>query len=122
MKGDPGRLQQAVSNLLSNAIKFTPHGGRITVTARPPAADGAGLVVSVSDTGIGIAAEDLPKVLTPFEQVDNHLTRTQPGTGLGLPLVKSLIELHGGSFEIRSRPNEGTTVGLTFPPERLLAP
>ena len=114
-----GRLivQMAV-NLLSNAIKFTPPGGRVTVGAARAAGD-VGAVLSVTDTGIGIAPEDLPKVLTPFEQVDNHLTRTQSGTGLGLPLVKSLIELHDGRFEIVSTPGFGTTVNLTFPASRL---
>ena len=122
-----GRLiiQMAV-NLLSNAIKFTPRGGTIVVTAGMvggglveggPA--GGGLTLSVADSGIGIAPEDLPKVLAPFEQVDNHLTRTQSGTGLGLPLVKSLIELHGGHFGIASEPGVGTTVTLTFPLWRL---
>ncbi len=115
-----GRLivQMAV-NLLSNAIKFTPPGGTVTVSAGLAE---AGLVVSVADTGIGIAAADLPKVLAPFEQVDNHLTRTQSGTGLGLPLVKSLIELHGGRFEIISAPGTGTTVHLIFPASRLRLP
>jgi PAS domain S-box-containing protein len=118
-----GRLiVQMTVNLLSNAIKFTPAGGGVTVTAALATGDAGGLVLSVSDTGIGIAPEDLPKVLTPFEQVDNHLTRTQSGTGLGLPLVKSLIELHDGRFEIVSAPETGTTVRLTFPASRLRWP
>ena len=112
-----GRLiTQMAINLLSNAIKFTPRGGLIEVSA---GLAGEGLALTVSDTGIGIAAEDLPKVLAPFEQVDNHLTRTQSGTGLGLPLVKSLIELHGGHFTIVSEPGVGTTITLTFPAWRL---
>jgi len=118
-----GRLiVQMTVNLLSNAVKFTPAGGSVTVSATPYLAqDGriAGLVLSVADTGIGIAPADLPKVLTPFEQVDNHLTRSQSGTGLGLPLVKSLIELHEGRFDITSAPGQGTTVHLTFPSSRL---
>ena len=118
-----GRLViQMVVNLLSNAIKFTPKGGSVTVTAALAADGGNGLVLAVVDTGIGIASEDLPKVLAPFEQIDNHLTRTQPGTGLGLPLVKSLIELHGGRFDITSQPGCGTKVTLTFPVERLEMP
>ncbi len=114
-----GRLiiQMAV-NLLSNAIKFTPKGGSITVALGPVE---HGLALSVVDTGIGIAKEDMAKVLTPFEQVDNHLTRTQSGTGLGLPLVKSLIELHGGEFVIVSEPDHGTAVTLIFPAWRLRA-
>ncbi|MEI8394978.1 MAG: PAS domain S-box protein [Rhodospirillaceae bacterium] len=115
-----GRLiTQMVVNLLSNAIKFTPRAGRVTVKATLVYGGVGGLVLSVTDTGIGIAPEDLPKVLAPFEQVDNHLTRTQTGTGLGLPLVKSLIELHGGIFGIESEVQHGTTITLTFPPERL---
>ena len=121
-----GRLiiQMAV-NLLSNAIKFTPRGGRVAVSAGLVGdGDGngncaGGLALRVADSGIGIAPEDLPKVLAPFEQVDNHLTRTQSGTGLGLPLVKSLIELHGGDFEIVSEPGAGTAITLTFPAWRL---
>ncbi len=115
-----GRLiiQMAV-NLLSNAIKFTPRGGRIAVTVGLVEGEDGGISLTVADSGIGIAPEDLPKVLAPFEQVDNHLTRTQSGTGLGLPLVKSLIELHGGRFGIASQPGAGTTVTLIFPAWRL---
>ncbi len=115
-----GRLiiQMAV-NLLSNAIKFTPRGGRIVVSCGLARDGEGGMVLSVADNGIGIAPEDLPKVLAPFEQVDNHLTRTHSGTGLGLPLVKSLIELHGGHFEITSQPGAGTSVTLIFPAWRL---
>ena len=115
-----GRLiiQMAV-NLLSNAIKFTPRGGAVVVAAGLEEGGAGGLFLRVTDSGIGIAAEDLPKVLAPFEQVDNHLTRTQSGTGLGLPLVKSLVELHQGRFEIASEPGVGTTVTLIFPAERL---
>ena len=115
-----GRLiiQMAV-NLLSNAIKFTPRGGGVVVTVGLIDGGTGGLALTVADSGIGIAPEDLPKVLAPFEQVDNHLTRTQSGTGLGLPLVKSLIELHGGDFSIVSEPGAGTSVTLTFPPSRL---
>ena len=115
-----GRLiiQMAV-NLLSNAIKFTPHGGAILVSVGLVDGGAGGLFLRVADSGIGIAPKDLPKVLAPFEQVDNHLTRTQSGTGLGLPLVKSLIELHGGEFDIASEPGIGTTVTLTFPGWRL---
>ena len=115
-----GRLiiQMAV-NLLSNAIKFTPRGGTILVSAALVDGGAGGLFLRVADSGIGIAPKDLPKVLAPFEQVDNHLTRTQSGTGLGLPLVKSLIELHGGRFDIASEPGVGTTVTLIFPDWRL---
>lgn len=121
---DDTRLQQVLLNLISNAVKFTPSGGKVTVRARP---DPAGVAIEVADTGIGIAPEDVPKALEPFGQVGNTLTRTHEGTGLGLPLTKNLVELHGGSFEIASEPGRGTTVRITFaaangPQRRLLAP
>jgi len=99
-------------NLLSNAIKFTPTGGRVRVTAGPDA-DGAP-TISVADTGIGIAAEDLVKVTEPFGQVDNARNRESDGTGLGLPLSRRLMEMQGGTLEIISRPGRGTTVTVRF--------
>lgn len=115
---DQRQVMQMLVNLLTNAVKFTPRGGEITVGGRRTP-DG-GLILTVSDTGIGIAPGDLPRVLTPFLQVDNHLTRTQAGTGLGVPLVKALIELHGGRFRIESQPGAGTSVELLFPSWRVL--
>lgn len=109
---DSTRLHQVLINLISNAIKFTPSGGRVTVHAwHIP----AGVAIEVVDTGIGIAPEDLPKALEPFGQVENALTRTYEGTGLGLPLTKNLVELHGGTFEIASEAGRGTAVRITFP-------
>jgi signal transduction histidine kinase len=111
---DRQALRQILLNLVSNAIKFTAGGGEIEVgAARLP--DG-GFRIWVSDTGIGIAPENIPVVLAPFGQVENDLTRKYEGTGLGLPLVKSLVELHGGCFELDSMPGRGTTVRATFPP------
>src|SRR3546814_10313188 len=92
-------------NLLSNAMKCTPSGGRGTVAAR---LDGADLVIAVSDTGIGIPAADLGRVIQPFEQVDNQLTRKHTGTGLGLALCKSLTELQGGGLSIEGAEGSGT--------------
>jgi signal transduction histidine kinase len=107
-------LRQCILNLVSNAIKFTPAGGTIIVSVRSEA--DAWTTISVADNGIGIAEADLPKVLAPFGQADNAYTRKHDGTGLGLPLVKSFTELHGGRFEIRSALGVGTTVAMRFPP------
>ena len=114
--GDERAVRQMLINLLSNAVKFTPEGGAITVHAAGQ--QGAGIMLSVSDTGIGIGADDLPKIIEPFAQVESAYTRKHAGTGLGLPLVKLMIELHGGTLEIDSEPGVGTTVRLRFPPER----
>ncbi|WP_300300485.1 ATP-binding protein [Ferrovibrio sp.] len=111
---DRQALRQILLNLISNAVKFTPPGGRIEVGAQPDG-DG-GFRIWVSDTGIGIAPEHIPLVLAPFGQVENDLTRQYEGTGLGLPLVKSLVEMHGGVFEIDSAPGDGTTMRAAFPP------
>ena len=110
--GDPLRTKQVLLNLLSNAIKFTPAGGKVRVTAGA-AADGAP-AISVADTGIGIAMEDLPKVVEPFGQVDNARNREGDGTGLGLPLSRRLMEMQGGALEIASRLGVGTTVTVRF--------
>lgn len=116
---DERALKQILLNLLSNAIKFTKRKGRVTVSARY---DGArGLILSVSDTGIGIAEADLMSVVKPFMQVDSSLARKYEGTGLGLPLTKSLVGLHGGTLEIESILEEGTTVRAIFPPERVIS-
>ena len=110
-------LMQILLNLLSNAIKFTPSGGQVTVHAY---CDPEGISVEVKDTGIGIEQEDLTKVLTPFGRVDRDAMHAQTGTGLGLPIAKSLVELHGGDFDLRSAPGVGTTVKLTFPASRIV--
>ena len=115
LRADERAVKQILINLLSNAVKFTPAGGTVTVEAEVRR-DGK-LMLSVSDTGIGIAAQDIPKVLTPFAQLESHLTRKQPGSGLGLPLVKSLVELHGGSLSLESQLGVGTKVTILFPPE-----
>jgi PAS domain S-box-containing protein len=114
---DERMLKQILINLLSNAIKFTPAGGtvEIRVWSRPD----AGYVFQVIDTGIGIALEDIPTALTPFKQIDGALNRNFDGTGLGLPLSKSLVELHGGSLDLQSEVGAGTTVTARFPAERI---
>jgi signal transduction histidine kinase len=119
IRADERKLKQILLNLLSNAVKFTPEGGRVSVEAE--ADYETGFKVSVSDTGIGIAMEDIHRVLTPFGQVESALSRKFDGTGLGLPLAKSLAELHGGTFSLKSRIRSGTTVTVEFPPQRLVA-
>jgi len=109
---DRRALRQVLLNLLSNAFKFTPEGGRVQVSVE--SADGMVRFV-VRDTGIGIPAEDLPRLGQPFEQVDGHRSGKQRGTGLGLALSKGLVELHGGQFVIESEEGAGTTVTFTLP-------
>lgn len=113
---DQRRIRQVLLNLVSNALKFTPEGGRVTVSA---ALDHSGLVISVTDTGIGITAEDIPRALERFGQVDSRFSRRYQGTGLGLPLSKRLIELHGGVLSIESTVGTGTILTVTLPQERL---
>ncbi len=119
LRADQRALRQMLINLLSNAVKFTPEGGHVKVTAGRD--DEGRFVISVSDTGIGISEEDQPKVLLPFNQVDSRLSRKYEGTGLGLPLTKRLMELHGGWLEIESALERGTKVSLIFPRERVIA-
>jgi signal transduction histidine kinase len=117
LRGDHRRVKQVLLNLLSNAIKFTPGPGTVTISA---GRQGGRIVITVADTGIGIAADDLHKALEPFGQIDNRLARAYEGTGLGLPLSKQLMALHGGSLRLDSVPGAGTTVTLSFPAERVL--
>jgi signal transduction histidine kinase len=119
LKADQRRIRQVVLNLVSNAVKFTPSGGTVTVSA---AERNGELFVEVRDTGIGMSAADLPKAMERFGQVDAYVSRKCEGTGLGLPLAKQLVEIHDGVFDIRSEPGVGTTVTITFPRERTVAP
>ena len=119
VSGDERKTKQVLLNLIANSVKFTPPGGEITVSARHDQAEG--LAVTVADTGIGIAESDLERVLKPFEQVDSSLSRQHQGTGLGLPLVKAIMEMHGGRVELHSQLGVGTQVTVLFPPERVLA-
>ncbi len=112
-------MRQILNNLLSNAVKFTLEGGTITVRAGRTSES---LWLAVQDSGIGMAPEDIPKALTPYMQIDSAQNREHRGTGLGLPLVKALVELHGGSLMIDSAPGIGTTITLFFPQERIVAP
>ena len=114
---DERAMKQILLNLLSNAVKFTPEGGTVVVAAE--LRHDRSLAVAVRDTGIGIAPENIPRALAPFSQVDSSLSRRYEGTGLGLPLVKSLIELHGGRLELESTVGEGTVATIVFPAARV---
>jgi CheY-like chemotaxis protein len=110
---DAGRLQQIVWNLLTNAVKFTPQGGRVSVRISER---GGQAVITVSDTGIGIAPDFLPHVFDRFRQADGSLTRGHGGLGLGLSIVKSLVEMHAGSISAQSAGlNQGATFTVTLP-------
>ncbi len=115
---DPTLMRQVFLNILGNAIKFTPAGGSVRA-ALSSDQQGAWLI-HVIDTGIGIAAEDLPRVVEPFVQVQSPLVRQHGGIGLGLPLVKKIIELHGGSLSIASIVGAGTTVTVSIPADRVV--
>ena len=110
---DSRRTKQILINLLGNAIKFTPAGGTVSLSAA--ASMDGGFTFTVTDTGIGMSAEDIEVALSPFGQVDSGLDRRFEGAGLGLPLAKSLAELHGGALLISSNPGRGTTVTVAFP-------
>lgn len=119
LRADRRMMQQILLNLLTNAIKFTAPGGKVTVGAAIES-DG-GLRVWVADTGVGMSDEEAEVALTSFGQVANVLTRQQSGTGLGLPLSRSLVELHGGRLVIESEKGRGTTVAILLDPSRLVA-
>lgn len=117
---DRRAVKQVLLNLLSNAVKFTEKTGQVTVLIKI-AADG-GVNILVKDTGIGIAESDMKKAFAPFGQADSALNRKYEGTGLGLPLSKRLIDLHGGALTLESKLGQGTTVAVWFPPRRLIPP
>ena len=116
LRADERKTRQVLLNLVTNAIKFTPPGGHVQISSRFD--PGTGVIVTVSDTGIGIAPRDLTRVVEPFEQVDSSLSRSHQGTGLGLPLVKAIMELHGGTLALSSKLGVGTQASVTFPPQR----
>lgn len=120
LRADERKLRQILVNLLSNSVKFTEPGGVITFKAwcRPD----SGFVFQVTDTGIGMAASDIPKALSKFGQIDSALSRKYEGTGLGLSLSKALIELHGGSLDLQSELGKGTTVTIRLPSHRMVEP
>lgn len=119
VKGDPTKLRQVFANLIGNAIKFTGAGGRVTIKCESER-DGA-VSVTVSDNGVGMDAGEIAVALSPFGQVDGARTRWREGTGLGLPIAKALIELHGGSLKIASEKSVGTQVVIKLPPPEFVA-
>jgi signal transduction histidine kinase len=118
LRADRQRLQQVLINLLSNAIKFTTAGGKVLVLAK---LHETGMAIAVKDTGIGIAPEAISRVFERFWQADDGLSRKYEGAGLGLPIARDLVELHGGRLLLESNPGEGTTATIVFPAGRLLS-
>ena len=118
LRADKRHVKQIVLNLLSNAVKFTPAGGQVTVSLRHE--ENNGVTVMVTDTGIGISTEDIPKIMEPFGQVAQSYRRDHGGTGLGLPISKSLMDIHDGELTIKSELGKGTTVAIRFPSERAI--
>lgn len=116
--GDERKIKQVLINLLTNAIKFTKPGGRVRISVAD-AEDG--LDIRISDTGIGMSAAEIPVALAAFGQVDSSLARKHEGTGLGLPLSKAMVEMHGGSLAIDSEVGIGTTVAVRIPAARIVA-
>lgn len=119
IRADEQRLRQVMLNVAGNAVKFTPAGGTVSVTMRPDMRGGA--VIVVADSGIGIAEQNMPHVFEPFWQADSGLDRLKEGAGIGLPLARQLIALHGGRLELESRLGEGTKVTV-YLPERVDPP
>jgi PAS domain S-box-containing protein len=113
---DARAVKQVLLNFLSNAVKFTPDGGSVTTRVERVA---EGLSISVTDNGIGMSPEQIEVAMSPFGQIDSKVARQHKGTGLGLPISKQLVELHGGKLTVRSAPGEGTTMIATFPQYRL---
>ena len=120
LRADKRKVKQILVNLMSNAVKFTEPGGTVTLKVRCNPGDD--YIFQFVDTGIGIAPDDIPKALSQFGQVKGGLDRGHEGTGLGLPLTKALVELHGGSLDLQSEVGVGTTVTVRFPNERLVQP
>ncbi|MDQ7251504.1 ATP-binding protein [Dongia sedimenti] len=113
LNGDERKLRQVLLNLISNAVKFTPKGGKVEVSTHVDLAGAR--VISVQDNGVGISPEDLERVFEPFVQADANFDRASSGTGLGLPLSRKLVELHGGTLHLESTPGLGTTAVVTLP-------
>ncbi len=119
VRGDEVKLAQMLVNIVSNAIKFTKPGGAVCVLAQ--AAGNAGVTVHVQDTGVGMSADEVAIALRPFGQVDGSRSRWREGTGLGLPIARALVELHGGDLNIESTPGEGTEVTIFLPAAHLVS-
>ncbi|MGQ3047482.1 MAG: sensor histidine kinase [Niveispirillum sp.] len=116
LRADAMKIRQVLLNLINNAVKYTPSGGTITVAVeRDPLWPDDYMVMQVADTGCGMTPTEVALALEPFRQINSHLARAGEGTGLGLPVAKSLVELHGGSLSIDSEPGQGTTVSIRLP-------
>jgi signal transduction histidine kinase len=118
LQADDLKIKQVLINLLSNAVKFTPPDGHVTMRAELEA--NGGFAIEIADTGIGIAAEDIPKVFTPFSQLNANVSRQVQGTGLGLPLARALVQLHGGTLTLASEVGKGTVVIARLPASRVV--
>ena len=116
LRADAMKLRQVLLNLINNAVKFTPPGGSVTVSVeRDQLWPDDYMVIRVTDTGCGMTETEVAMAMEPFRQVNSHLTRDGEGTGLGLPVAKSLVELHGGTLSIDSTPGKGTSVNIRLP-------
>src|SRR5262249_44390440 len=115
---DGDRVRQVLINLVDNALKYTPPGGTVTVRARP--ADHGMVEIAIADTGIGIPAQDLPRLSERFFRVDRARSRALGGTGLGLAIVKHIVQAHGGQLAIESTLGQGTIVRVYFPVAELV--
>jgi len=118
LRADRRMVKQMLLNLLSNAVTYTPDGGSVTVSAGM--ATDRQIAIAIRDTGIGIAGPDLDRIMEPFQIVETPQSRSYQGIGLGLPLARSLIQLHGGSLTLQSEIGVGTTATLTFPATRTI--
>jgi PAS domain S-box-containing protein len=119
LRADERKVRQVFFNLIGNSVKFTPAGGQIRISGAFDRTEG--VRIAVADTGIGIAPDDLERVFEPFMQVDSSFARQHHGTGLGLPAVKAIMELHGGTIALRSTLGEGTEATVNFPLDRVVA-
>ncbi len=117
MIGEETAIKQVLGNIYSNAIKFTPSGGRITLLSTVNV-DGS-VRITIADNGIGMTHTEIEQALQPFGQVESRHDRASGGTGLGLPLAKLLMDLHGGQLDISSEKSMGTTVSIVIPPNRI---
>jgi signal transduction histidine kinase len=117
LRADPRKLKQILINLVTNAVKYTPDGGKVTL--RSWANTESGYIFQIIDTGVGIAPEDIPVALAPYKRVGGDAHIAGSGTGLGLPLSKRLVDLHGGSLDLQSEVGVGTTVTVRFPASRI---
>ncbi len=116
---DEQKIRQAILNIMSNAIKFTPQKGEISISVR--LVPSGNLVIMIKDTGIGMAPDQLEEAMKTFRQIENTLNRNFEGTGLGLPLTKALVEMHGGTLSLKSESDKGTEVSIEIPKERIIS-